>query len=82
MFPKTHKDITYITDARQICRTCDVKQQCLQEALQYPPTDMNGIWAGLTPRQLAAKQQQLGITPTKPTIAQIWNNFTKLEQRQ
>ena len=80
MFPRRHKDISYITIARQICRDCDVREPCLDNALQYPPTDMHGVWAGLTPRQLAAEQHRQGIIPSKPTLAQIWNNFNKLEQ--
>jgi WhiB family redox-sensing transcriptional regulator len=73
MFPQHHKDITYIQTAKQICQTCPVQTQCLNYALQHPPADMHGVWAGHTPRQLAAKQKQLGIKPTKPTIAQMWN---------
>ncbi len=80
MFPRRHKDISYITIARQICRDCDVREPCLDNALQYPPTDMHGVWAGLTPRQLAAEQKRRGIIPSKPTLAQIWNAFAKQEQ--
>jgi WhiB family redox-sensing transcriptional regulator len=72
MFPKHHKDITYIQQAKQICTTCPVKTQCLNYALQYPPADMHGVWAGHTSRQLANKQKKLGIKPTKPTIAKTW----------
>lgn len=79
MFPRRHKDISYITQARQICRGCPVKEECLEEALDYPTTDMHGVWAGLTPRQLAAEQKKRGIIPTKPTIAQIWAEFAKQE---
>lgn len=80
MFPKGHKDISYITKARKICRACEVREECLEEALQYPTTDMHGVWAGLTPRQLMKEQQRRGITPTKPTIAQIWAAIAKEEQ--
>jgi WhiB family redox-sensing transcriptional regulator len=72
MFPKEHKDITYIAEARALCRTCPVKTPCLAYALQYPMADIHGVWAGLTSRQLAAKQKELGIKPTKPTLAQLW----------
>jgi len=74
MFPKEYKDITYITQARQICKHCDVKTQCLKLALEYPAADMHGVWAGLTPRQLAAEQRRQNIKPTRPTIAQMWGN--------
>lgn len=74
MFPQHHKDITYIQTARQICSTCTVQQQCLNYALEFPPADMHGVWAGLTSRQLAAKQKQLGIKATRPTLAQTWGD--------
>jgi hypothetical protein len=74
MFPQHHKDITYITQARQICTQCTVQTQCLNYALQFPPADMHGVWAGMTSRQLAAKQKQLGIKATRPTLAQMWND--------
>jgi WhiB family redox-sensing transcriptional regulator len=73
MFPKHHKDITYITGARQICSNCPVKTQCLEHALEYPPADMHGVWAGMTSRQLAAEQKRRGIKATRPTLAQMWN---------
>ena len=71
MFPKKHKDITYISEARRICRACSVRQECLGEALEYPAVDMHGVWGGLTPRQLAKEQSARGITPSKPTIAEF-----------
>jgi len=74
MFPKEHKDITYIAAARALCRECPVKTPCLAYALQYPTADMHGVWAGLTSRQLAAKQKELGIKPVKPTLAQLWGD--------
>jgi hypothetical protein len=80
MFPKKHKDISYISKARKICKECEVKEECLIEALDYPTTDMHGVWAGLTPRQLLREQQKRNITPTKPTIAQIWNSLNKEDQ--
>ena len=73
MFPKEHKDISYIAQARQICAECPVKSDCLEYALQFPPADMHGVWAGLTSRQLAAEQRRRGVAPTKPTLSQAWN---------
>lgn len=72
MFPAHHKDTQYIIQARRICNDCPVTTQCLDYALQFPPADMHGVWAGLTPRQLAAEQHRRGIRPTRPTIAQLW----------
>lgn len=71
MFPQYHKDISYIPDARALCRGCEVRNPCLDYALEFPPSDMHGVWAGLTPRQLAAEQRRRGVTPTRPTIAQM-----------
>lgn len=73
MFPKNYKDITYIPAARKLCRTCPVKTQCLEYALEFPAADMHGVWAGLTPRQLAAEQRRRGVRPDRPTLAQLWS---------
>jgi hypothetical protein len=72
MFPKKHKDISYINSARAICDVCPVIRECKAYALQFPATDMHGVWAKMTPRQLAREQKRLGITPSKPTLAQTW----------
>ena len=72
MFPAHHKDTQYIVAARKICDECPVRRECLNYALEYPPADMHGVWAGLTPRQLAAEQRRRGIRPIRPTISQMW----------
>jgi WhiB family redox-sensing transcriptional regulator len=72
MFPKEHKDITYIAQARAICKACPVKKECLEYALEFPPADMHGVWAGYTSRQLAAEQRRRKIKPVRPTLAQMW----------
>lgn len=72
MFPKQHKDITYIAQARAICKGCPVREHCLEYALEFPPADMHGVWAGLTSRQLAAEQRRRKVKPTRPTLAQMW----------
>lgn len=74
MFPKQHKDITYIAQARAICKSCPVKAQCLEYALEFPPADMHGVWAGLTSRQLAQEQRKRKIRPVRPTLAQMWGD--------
>ncbi len=74
MFPKEHKDITYIAEARRICSNCPVKPNCLEYALEFPPADMHGVWAGLTSRQLAAEQRRRKIKPVRPTLAQMWGH--------
>jgi len=75
MFTRGHKDITYIADARAICATCPVQEECLNYALQFAPGDMHGVWAGLTSRQLKAEQRKRGIKPTVPTLAQMWTDL-------
>lgn len=77
MFPRYHKDITYITAARQICKGCPVAGDCLDDVLTYPMADISGVWAGMTPRQLAAEQRRRGVRPTKPTIAALWSDLHK-----
>lgn len=72
MFPKGHKDISYLAQARTICRTCPVRTPCLEYALQFPPADMHGVWAGLTSRQLLEEQRKRGIRAIRPTIASLW----------
>lgn len=74
MFPKEHKDITYIQTAREICASCAVREECLSYALEFPIADMHGIWAGLTSRQLGAEQRRRGLVPVRPTLAQAWGD--------
>ena len=74
MFPKEHKDITYIQTAREICASCSVSVECLNYALEFPVADMHGIWAGLTSRQLGAEQRRRGVGPIRPTLAQSWGD--------
>ena len=74
MFPKEHKDITYIAQARAICKSCTVQKECLEYALEFPAADMHGVWAGLTSRQLAAEQRKRETKPTRPTLAQMWSD--------
>ena len=73
MFPSGKKDLSYIAKARKVCRRCDVDRECLDYALQWPTSDMRGLWAGRTPRQLAAEQKRRGIVPVKSTLAKIWS---------
>lgn len=72
MFPKRHKDISYIAGARVLCRGCEVREDCLEYALQFPPADMHGVWAGLTSRQLLEEQRRRGVKATRPTISGLW----------
>lgn len=48
-FPETQQAYLQINQAKAICANCDIRIECLQEALQYEYTD--GIWGGTTPRE-------------------------------
>lgn len=82
MFPKKHKDITYISEARRICRACSVRSECLMYALEFPAADMHGVWAGLTPRQLSKEQRARGIPPVKPTNAELMADMLRYYKDQ
>ena len=77
MFPKEHKDLSYISEARRMCRQCPVRKECLDYALTFPPSHLHGVWAGLTPRQLSAEAQRRGVRAEKFTLAQIWSYLNK-----
>lgn len=48
-FPETHQAYVQINQAKAICANCDIRMECLQEALTYEYTD--GIWGGTTPNE-------------------------------
>jgi WhiB family redox-sensing transcriptional regulator len=73
-FPKQHKDISYITEARAICKQCPVLRQCRDYALEFPAADMHGVWAMMTSRQIDKEQKRLGIRPSRTTIAGVWGD--------
>jgi non-ribosomal peptide synthetase component E (peptide arylation enzyme) len=75
MFPREHKDITYINDARAICAECTVKEECLNYVMEFPMGDIHGVWAGMTPRQLATEQVRRRKKPSIPTLAQAWGDL-------
>ena len=74
MFPKAHKDISYIPEARALCDACPVRTHCLEYALEFPVADMHGIWAGMTSRQLQTEQKRRGIIAIRPTLSQMWGD--------
>jgi hypothetical protein len=75
MFPKEHKDLSYISEARRLCRACPVRKECLEYALEFPASDQHGVWAGLTPRQLAAEASRRGVRAERFTLAQVWSRL-------
>lgn len=77
MFPKEHKDLSYISEARRMCRQCPVRKDCLEYALSFPASDQHGVWAGLTPRQLDAEGKRRGVRPGKFTLAQVWSQLNR-----
>ena len=71
MFPAYHNDKSYTGVARQICSACPVKKECLDYALEFPMTELQGVWAGLTNGQLAREQRRRGLKATRPTIQEM-----------
>lgn len=47
-------------DAKAVCATCPVQEQCLEFALNDPTIHV-GIWAGRTPRELKRLRGLRGI---------------------
>jgi len=53
-FPDAPQGRDYFALARQVCKTCEVKQECLDFALSFTSEgDRFGMFGGLTPRQRA-----------------------------
>ena len=77
MFPREHKDLSYISEARRMCRQCPVRKECLDYALSFPASDQHGVWAGLTPRQLDAEGKRRGVRPVRFTLAQVWSHLNR-----
>ena len=61
MFPSAPKDLSYIVEARKVCASCPVQQECLEYVLEFSLVDMVGFWAGKTIRQLSIEQKSRGI---------------------
>jgi WhiB family redox-sensing transcriptional regulator len=47
-------------NAKTICNTCPVKQQCLDHALKVP--EVYGVWGGMTEEERHLLAKKLGIT--------------------
>ena len=62
-FPETLQAYHQIAQAKAICNECEIRRECLQEALSYEYTD--GIWGGLTPRERAQLKSTLTGLPIK-----------------
>jgi len=48
-FADPNKDRELITDAKKICKTCDVRWRCLDFALNN--NIKHGVWGGFTPSE-------------------------------
>lgn len=46
--------------AKKVCRSCDVREECLQTALDEGHTE--GIWGGLAPTERQALNRRGGVT--------------------
>ena len=61
-----------IKEAKAVCAGCPVRQDCLEEALQYSTTRQEciGVWGGLTwkERQKLVRTQQLSTPIATPLV--------------
>lgn len=61
-----------IKDAKAVCATCPVRQECLEEALQYSTTRQEciGVWGGLTwkERQKLVRSEKLSTIIATPLV--------------
>lgn len=73
-FPQHDGDQSYAELAKSICKRCPVREECLDYALQFPPYDMHGVWAGLNQRQLRQEAKKRGVVPCRPSIAEMWRD--------
>ena len=74
MFPKKHKDITYISEARRICRACSVRPECLAYALDFPAA------RGVLPTKPTIAEfmaDMLRYYKEQPTFRDEWENDRK-----
>jgi WhiB family redox-sensing transcriptional regulator len=60
-FPETQQAYVQINQAKAICAECDIRMECLKEALTYEYTD--GIWGGTTPSERARLGANLSGLP-------------------
>lgn len=60
-FPDTEASIHQIRQAKAICGECDIRKECLLEALTYNYID--GVWGGTTPRERARLQNPNMVLP-------------------
>lgn len=58
--PDLFFDRENVEAAKEICRTCPVRQPCLQEAMDF--REPRGVWGGLTAPERRALRKQLGST--------------------
>jgi WhiB family redox-sensing transcriptional regulator len=54
--------------AKKICRSCEVRAQCLTYALENE--EQSGVWVGLTERELRAERHRGGTRPPEDVLAE------------
>jgi len=82
MFPGKHADQYYVIRAREICASCTVRRNCLDYAMEFPMSDMHGVWAGMTREQLAAEQKRRKLKPTRPSVSEVHEDFRRHSRRR
>lgn len=60
---ETANGVADMRRAKQVCRGCDVRIECLEWALAHD--ERFGVWGGLSPRQRAGLRRQRGLPPAR-----------------
>lgn len=67
-------------EAKRVCRSCDVRSECLEYALENE--DGHGIWAGLTDRERRRVRLETPDRPAAEIIADADARYSRRQERQ
>ena len=60
-FPTKGASQKKVEQAKAICNTCKVKQDCYEWSIQFPERSLMGIWGGMTGKDRRAERKRLGL---------------------
>jgi WhiB family redox-sensing transcriptional regulator len=71
-FPLTGAGIAIrqIARAKAVCARCQIRQACLEYALEAGP--IQGVWGGMTERERRVLRQHAGVSPRAGAAARPW----------
>jgi WhiB family redox-sensing transcriptional regulator len=55
-------DVHTLAVAREVCRACVVRRECLEYAVQFPAGELLGVWGGLSQRERRQLRTRMGVT--------------------